>query len=277
MKTAFRASVVLGFVGIAFFAMTAAGEAQISLTWLTTGTASATDPNNPSIGNGSSTTSAASGSLYGTMSSAVTLGVGDTLSFSGTFVATGIVGNTVANGFRWGMEYSNHSSNTTGWLGYWAGNPDSQSGSGYGFVMEENVSNTSDALSSGGGTNFGGAAKATNSNPMSEGTYTFSLQYKRTATNTLQITVTLNNGLDLASNPTTAYIYTNTLTDGSVNTWVFDSVALNDSSTASKLVSFSNLAVTYTAAPEPGTTALLGAAGVGLACAALRRKALASR
>lgn len=207
--------------------------------------------NSPVFGDGG-TDSADSHFLYAALDTTYALdNVGDSITFSGEFAMTG--GNfnpsSGSNQFRYGLYDSNGSGGTTGWLGYWSSNSQSNiTNEGPGRLYERNSGNSSEFWSSVGTTQR--AIQNVDNIPFDSGDYSFSITVERVSPTELSV------GWTIANSDGGSYSLSQSWTGvpGTIDL-SFDRVGMGFGGGADvDLVAFSGVQVT--SIPEPSTLAL---------------------
>lgn len=210
------------------------------------------------------------GGAHAATFSAVTLNVGDGLTFSGLY------SNTVAgNGnqqIRFGMldNTVGTASGNTGWAGYWIGNILNGSGA----PMER--STTGNYWSTTGATALTPAVlpTGTSANALSlpVGQYSFTITYTRLNSTDLQLNWDIMAVADSSGNPVTGvYDFTGSVVDSSVTSFKFDeALVFSNGSGFTGTIGLFNLDVSPVPVPEPSTLGLAVLGGV--LCLMLRRR-----
>jgi hypothetical protein len=186
----------------------------------------------------------------------ITLGLGDTLTLSGSVQVLTTVGATpsaLAAEFRWGLFNENGSSGLTNWLGYYATDPSGTTTAG---VRRKNPS-TAAYYSATGTTLLYANSLVDTSFTFADGTYAFSLSLERTQAG-IELLATLDNGQGYAMVPLL-------FEDAGANTFTFNRVGfLSGNGLNADQLAFSNIEVTLTPVPEPSVAAflVLGALGI---------------
>ena len=209
------------------------------------------DTASPTLGDGTPN-SADAMSIYATIPTITLANVGDKVTLSGAASLSGIVGNP--NQFRWGIYSVNGSSDDTGWLGYMGNHGHATSAAN---LLERTNPNTSwymSSLSGAAPTIASGIAPATG---FTDGTYNFLLTLERTASG-----IQIDSSIIRSSDSTQFGLIT--FEDTTPQTTTFDRVGiLTGGVLDADLVQFSNIDVTFTAAPEapPQITSFTGLGG----------------
>ena len=204
---------------------------------------------------------AVSGMLSGTLSMVVP---GDMILMEGSASFDGVSSGNAANEFRFGLFDSNGSTGTGGWLGYSVGDSDRNRP---GSLWERNDGSAAGYFSSAGTSELTTERAAGNGDFLS-GTYSFSLQLTRLATDTLLITFSLTSG--------SGYSMSGTYTDTTAQTFSYDRVgfAAGNSLNADQ-VTLSGVTVNYVSylspVPEPGVGLLVGMGALALGLRRQRR------
>lgn len=208
----------------------------------------------PVVGDGSNN-SADTDAIYSSMPTITLASVGDKATFSGSVNLIGITNGAIRQ-FRWGLYNVSGSSDTTGWLGYFA---TQGSGTTGGEIYDRNANTT--AFFAGGtgiGTTVGSAPGADIS--FTSSTYAFSLTLERVLTG-MQVDSSIIRTSD------SQHFGIVSLLDTTVQTYTFDRVGfLLGGAMDADQATFSNIDVTFV--PEPGSTTL----GLIGALALLRRR-----
>jgi len=191
---------------------------------------------------------------------------GDRITLSGSVEILGSIDTAAAAAagqFRYGLFLDDVADGTTdneGWLGYYVNNESSGTN---GSITRKPAANTSLHVSGTGGAAVGSASETLQR--FDPGTYSFSLSIER-VNNDLRLTTSLAQTVD-PDGPPPDYNFNLTLTDlaASVPTYTFDRVGfLLGGSLDADQARFSNIDVTFTPIPEPGSLGLLAAGVIGV-------------
>jgi hypothetical protein len=213
--------------------------------------ASGLDTASPTLGDGTPN-SADAMSIYATIPTVTLANVGEKVTLSGSATLSGIAGNP--NQFRWGLYSMNGSSDDTGWLGYMGNHGHTTNAAN---LLERTNPNTSWYMSSAGGaapTIASGIAPATG---FADGTYNFLLTLERTASG-IQIDTSIIRSSDSKQFGLISF------EDTTPQTTTFDRVGILIGGVLdADQVQFSNIDVTFTAAPEapPQIASFVGLGG----------------
>lgn len=274
LRSVLTGTIVAATLGLLALPISARATSVTSWT-MTTGTAgniSGLNTASPVFGTGATNTGNGF-QVYAPLTSYTLGSVGDSISFSGSGLFNLNTGAS-SDQFRFGIFNTNGSSDTTGWLGYFATNSGIGSNPN-GRLWERRSGNTTayfnnsqtptiaaDAVQSFAGT----PASSSSVSTFLSGTYNFSITATRTAAGLSVVWSIVGTG-------TTTYTIGGTYADTTATTYSFDRVGLmTGGNVNADQVSFSNLDVTFTSAiPEPASWAAITAC-LALGAAVLRRR-----
>jgi hypothetical protein len=183
---------------------------------------------------------------------------GDSISLTGSFVPTGTPPTNQPVGvFRWGLYNVNGQPANAGWLGYLAESDSSNGIAGSDFWRKTNPASNYTTPS---GTDFKLANVEQVTGGFSAGvSYSFELKATRLAGDQLQLDWIVSNG------------FAASVIDPTPSTFSFDRVGLFIGQQLNSSAQFTDVNVTVTQVPEPGTLALAGFGTIGLALVCRRR------
>jgi hypothetical protein len=230
----------------------------------------------PVIGDGTTDNNAGGSNLYasfGGPTGYILSEVGDVITLTGSVSFVGNVTNSISGAFRFGLFDVNSREDLEGWLGYFT---QSHNGNTTAKIYERrNPNTTAYASTTSPDSNIGetltGVAPGTAW--TATGVSAFSLSLELLSDNNVRATSQLlHNGIDFSEATGTflASVNGSSLTFNRVGFLVTNSLSADQAS-------FSNIDVTFTAIPEPGTYALLAGLGaIGLAAGVRRKRSRAS-
>lgn len=198
-----------------------------------------------------------------------TLSEGESITFSGNLTIVSGTRNELdrSDGYRFGIYDTNGSSDTQGWLGYWAGlsvTAAAGDGSPAGTIQRRIPGSATHPFTGGGVNPVGSPSSTVPDELMTIGeTYSFSLTYTRTGANELTISHSIvnSNNANVVENMT--------IVDSAPNTFTFDRVGILAGS-RSDVHELQLRSVDVSVVPEPSTGLL--ALGGALFLAFRRRK-----